>query len=293
MNRKEAPVHSPLDVDNDALCAATRPNAQVPPGARQIDLHLLELRYAATRIDDAAAVRRLAESIGERGQLVPCIAACAPDGGALVLIDGYRRVSALVRVGADTALVQCWLCPVGAALAQLLAQSRSRAFDPIEEALLLRELIDAHGLSQREAARQCARDVSWVQRRLVLLDALPDELVRAVPKCQAGWLRAFWHRWRAPTVCMHWACCAASMPTRSPRASCRAGSSTTRAPGNNNASVWWRTRACSSRAYVNAPVSMRPKVCATAPNAKRRSSCAGCTNCCCACCANWRHVKAH
>jgi ParB-like chromosome segregation protein Spo0J len=51
---------------------------------------------------------------------------------------------------------------------------------PIEEALLLRELIDAHGLTQREAARQCARDVSWVQRRLMLLGGLPEPLLKAV-----------------------------------------------------------------------------------------------------------------
>jgi hypothetical protein len=69
---------------------------------------------------------------------------------------------------------------VGQALAQVLARSRSRAFAAIDEAMLLRELIDAHGLSQRDAARQCARDVSWVQRRLVLLGALPEALLQAV-----------------------------------------------------------------------------------------------------------------
>ena len=46
--------------------------------------------------------------------------------------------------------------------------------------MLLRELIDAHGLTQRDAARQCARDVSWVQRRLMLLGALPEALLQAV-----------------------------------------------------------------------------------------------------------------
>jgi ParB-like chromosome segregation protein Spo0J len=149
-------------------------------GAKQVDLHRLELRFEATRIVDTAAVQRLANSIQESGQLVACIAALDQDSGALVLIDGYRRVNALRRCASDTALVQSWHCPVGAALAQMLAHSFSRAFDPMEEALMLRELIDSLGLSQREAARQCARDVSWVQRRLVLLGVLPQELVQAV-----------------------------------------------------------------------------------------------------------------
>ena len=154
--------------------------------AVQVDLHRLELRFAPMRIIDGAAVQRLANSIDECGQLVACIAAQEPDSGALVLIDGYRRVGALTRLGRDTALVQCWRSPVDQALAQLLARSMSRAFAPLEEAMLLRELIDTHGLSQREAAQQCARDVSWVSRRLVLLGQLPQDLVQAVRTAQVS-----------------------------------------------------------------------------------------------------------
>ena len=146
----------------------------------ELDLHRLELRFAATRISDALAVQRLANSIEANGQLVECVAAGEPADVGLVLIDGYRRVAALRRLRRDTALVQCWSCPVGEALGQVLARAGSRPFMPIEEALLLRELIDAHGLTQREAARQCARDVSWVQRRLMLLGGLPEALLQAV-----------------------------------------------------------------------------------------------------------------
>jgi ParB family transcriptional regulator, chromosome partitioning protein len=146
----------------------------------ELDLHRLELRFAVTRISDALAVQRLADSMEEHGQLVECIAAGEPADVGPVLIDGYRRVAALRRLGRDTAQVQCWGCPVAQALAQVLARAGSRAFMPLEEALLLRELIDAHGLTQRDAARQCARDVSWVQRRLMLLGALPEALLQAV-----------------------------------------------------------------------------------------------------------------
>ena len=146
----------------------------------ELDLHRLELRFAAMRIVDAPAVQRLANSIHECGQLVECVAAGDPQAASLVLIDGYRRVAALRRLGRDTAQVQCWSCPVGQALTQVLARSGSRQFSPIEEALLLRELIDAHGLKLRDAAQQCARDVSWVQRRLMLLGELPQALLEAV-----------------------------------------------------------------------------------------------------------------
>lgn len=152
----------------------------------ELDLHRLELRFAAMRIVDALAVQRLATSIQECGQLVECVAAGDPQAASLVLIDGYRRVAALRRLGRDTAQVQCWSCPVGQALTQVLARSGSRPFAPIEEAMLLRELIDAHGLTQRDAARNCARDVSWVQRRLVLLGELPEALLAAVRSAQVS-----------------------------------------------------------------------------------------------------------
>ena len=152
----------------------------------ELDLHRLELRFAAMRIVDAPAVQRLATSIQECGQLVECVAAGEPEAASLVLIDGYRRVAALRRLGRDTAQVQCWSCPVDQALTQVLARSGSRPFAPIEEAMLLRELIDAHGLTQREAARHCGRDVSWVQRRLVLLGELPETLLAAVRSAQVS-----------------------------------------------------------------------------------------------------------
>lgn len=154
----------------------------------EVELHRLQLRFAAARVIDERAVQRLVQSIDACGQRIACIAVGEPEHTAedagLVLIDGYRRVAALRRLGRDSALVECWSCTLPEALAQLLARSHSRAFAAIEEALLLRELIDAQRLSQREAARLCARDASWVQRRLQLLGALPEALLQAVQRAQ-------------------------------------------------------------------------------------------------------------
>jgi ParB family transcriptional regulator, chromosome partitioning protein len=151
----------------------------------EVELHRLELRFAAARVIDERAVQRLVQSIDACGQRIACIAVGTAEGvSSLVLIDGYRRVAALRRLGRDSARVECWSCTLPEALAQLLACSQSRTFAAIEEALLLRELIDAQRLSQREVARLCARDASWVQRRLQLLGALPDALLQAVQRAQ-------------------------------------------------------------------------------------------------------------
>ena len=155
---------------------------------REVELHRLDLRFAATRVADGRAVQRLMQSIDACGQRIACIAVdlqpvpAAGQAGApaLVLIDGYRRVAALRKLGRDTALVECWSCTVAEALLQVLARSRSRAFTAGEEALLLRDLVHGQGLSQRDAARQCGRDVSWVQRRLQLLGEVPEAVLQAV-----------------------------------------------------------------------------------------------------------------
>ena len=149
----------------------------------ELDLHRLDLRFAASRVVEPQAVARLAQSIERCGQIVPCIVVAAPGGGAaqaLVLVDGYRRVAALRRLGRDTAGVEQWSCDLTAALLGVLARTQDRRFASIEQALLLRQLMADQGLSQHELARRCGRDVSWVSRRLQLLSGLPDAALAAV-----------------------------------------------------------------------------------------------------------------
>jgi ParB/RepB/Spo0J family partition protein len=148
----------------------------------ELDLHRLELRFAASRLVEPRAVARIAHSIERCGQVVPCIVVAVPGtvGERLVLIDGYRRVAALRRLGRDTASVEQWTCDVTDALLSLLARTQNRPFASIEEALLIRELMQGLGLSQHDLARRCGRDVSWVSRRLQLLSGLPDAALIAV-----------------------------------------------------------------------------------------------------------------
>ena len=151
-----------------------------------VDLHLLELRFAGARLIEPQAVEKLARSIDRDGQIVPLIVvgagpdSAAKDGERLVLIDGYRRVAALHRLGRDRASVERWPCDLAEAVLGVLARTQSRSFAAIEEALLLRELTQGLGVSQREAGRRCGRDGSWVNRRLQLLASLPDVALAAV-----------------------------------------------------------------------------------------------------------------
>jgi ParB/RepB/Spo0J family partition protein len=144
-----------------------------------VDLHRLELRFADARLEERQAIERLARSIDRCGQRVPCTVVVEPDD-RLVLIDGYRRVAALRQLGRDTARVERWSCDLATAVIVALTRAQGRAFAAIEEAMLLRELVAVFGVSQHELARQCGRDVSWISRRLQLVDALPETALAAV-----------------------------------------------------------------------------------------------------------------
>jgi ParB-like chromosome segregation protein Spo0J len=149
-----------------------------------VELHRLQLRFAELRLHEPRAIEHLARSIEQCGQRVPCIAVCeavSPNDGAeqWVLIDGYRRVAALRRVGRDTAQVERWNCDVARALLRVLCGAQGRAHAPLEQALWLREL-QGQGLSQRELAQRSGRDVSWVSRRLALLSQLSEGVLQAL-----------------------------------------------------------------------------------------------------------------
>jgi ParB-like chromosome segregation protein Spo0J len=152
-----------------------------------VDLHLLELRFEGARLIEPQAVEKLARSIERDGQIVPLIvvggspnSSDATNSERLVLIDGYRRAAALRRLGRDRAFVERWPCDLANAVLGVLARTQSRSFAAIEEALLLRELTQGLGVSQREIGRRCGRDDSWVNRRLQLLSALPESGLAAV-----------------------------------------------------------------------------------------------------------------
>jgi ParB family chromosome partitioning protein len=104
------------------------------------------------------------------------------DGGVdrYVLIDGYARVAALGELKRDT--VEATVLDLSEAHALLLAfrLERNRARTVIEEAWLLRELVNTHAIAQRALGAMLGRSASWVSRRLALVDVLPAAAEQAV-----------------------------------------------------------------------------------------------------------------
>jgi ParB family chromosome partitioning protein len=90
-----------------------------------------------------------------------------------VLVDGYRRVRALAALGRDLVLALDLACSEDEALVRAWRLGVGRRPEAIEEAWLLRALLTEHGLDLRTLATRTGRTVSWVSRRLGLVEALP------------------------------------------------------------------------------------------------------------------------
>ena len=144
-----------------------------------LELHQLELRYAALRKRAPLAERALLGSLAEHGQQLPIVV--VREESRFIVIDGYKRVRALKRLARDTVRATDW--PMAELEALLLErQLRCASEDALDQAWLLAELQERFGLSLEELAQRFDRSKSWVSRRLGLIQTLPasiQEQVRA------------------------------------------------------------------------------------------------------------------
>lgn len=149
----------------------------------ELDLHQLIRRYRTLRIAAPTAEAKLLASLAAQGQTTPVLVVRGEEAGAVaqyVLIDGYRRVAALERLGQDTVLAVEASMSEYEALLWHHQQTRERSRTALEEAWLLRALCEQHGQSQAELSRRLGRPESWVSRRLALLTVLPEEVQQMV-----------------------------------------------------------------------------------------------------------------
>lgn len=144
----------------------------------EIELRALDPRYAHTRVHNPKALERLMRSMDRFGQLRPV--AVVQENEHYILIDGYLRFDALERLHKEMVKIQLHESGESAALLSVLSPGQERPWDAIEHGFIIQELVNRFSLSLHEIARQSGRDVSFVQRRLSLVESLPAEILGAV-----------------------------------------------------------------------------------------------------------------
>jgi ParB/RepB/Spo0J family partition protein len=152
-----------------------------------LEFHQLDLRYEGLRVRRPERERRLLASLAERGQQVPIVViALAEEPNRYLVIDGYKRIRALQRLGHDTVRATVWDMDETEALVLDRSLRTAEGETALEQGWLLAELHRSFGLSLDDLARRFDRSVSWVSRRLALVQELPESVQREVRSGKIG-----------------------------------------------------------------------------------------------------------
>jgi ParB-like chromosome segregation protein Spo0J len=143
---------------------------------RSVTPDALDLSLGRFRLLPEGAVKEKIESMQSKGQMSPLVA--ASQEGRLVLVDGFLRQMAAVKLGLDKVLVEVVQLSAVQMKAQVYLRNRERGLALLEECRLVQELVDLDGLSQVEVGDLLERHKSWVCRRLGLFRELSPHLVQ-------------------------------------------------------------------------------------------------------------------
>lgn len=138
----------------------------------ELAIETLDRRYERLRRREPRREKRLLASLAESGQQFPILVV---EGavGAWIVVDGYKRVRSLQKLGRELVQAARWeLSEADAVMLEGLMRAGG-GDDPLAQAWRLTELRDRFGLTAVELARRFDKSVSWVSRRLALVQALP------------------------------------------------------------------------------------------------------------------------
>jgi len=152
----------------------------------ELEFHQLELRYERLKVARPEPERRLLASLAEVGQQVPIVVAQEAAEGSFVVIDGYKRVRALRRLGRDTVGASCWPGEEAEALIVTRLMQTAEPETVLEQSWLLAELRERFAFSLEELGRRFGHSVSWVSRRLALVRELPEKIQERVRHGEIG-----------------------------------------------------------------------------------------------------------
>jgi ParB family chromosome partitioning protein len=167
----------------------------------ELEIRQLDQRYRALRTTSPSRERRLLASLAEQGQQLPIIV--VRDAERWVVVDGYKRLRALQRLGHDIVLACEWTLSEADALLLERTLRMGETDSPIEQGWFLSELVERFGLSLEELARRLDRTKSWVSRRIGLVKDLPRSVQQHVHKGTIGAIQAPRELFEAQSKALH------------------------------------------------------------------------------------------
>jgi len=144
-------------------------------GIHEVGLDKFDLDLQRLRRPRENCVKKMRDSMKKQGQLTPVIV--TPSHDEFLLIDGFKRYQAAQTMAWSTLDAVCIEVDACRAKAMVYLLNRSGGFSMIQEAVLIKELIELDGLTQSEAAVVLDRHKSWISRRLDMIRRLLPEIV--------------------------------------------------------------------------------------------------------------------
>ena len=152
-----------------------------------LEFHQLDLRYEHLRVRHPERERKLLASLAESGQQVPIVVVAIPgEPDRYQVIDGFKRVVALRRLNHDTVRATVWALSEAEALVLDRSLRLSEQETALEQGWLLAELESRFGYDLEDLARRFDRSVSWVSRRLALVELLTDSVQERIRRGEIG-----------------------------------------------------------------------------------------------------------
>jgi ParB family chromosome partitioning protein len=147
----------------------------------QLEFHQLDRRWEHLRVRRPDRQRRLLASLAASGQQTPIVVvAGGKEPERYLVIDGYKRIAALEQLGRDTVEAVVWPMTEAEALVLERSMRLSEHETALEEGWLLAELEQRFGYGLEDLARRFDRSVSWVSRRLALVELIPESIQEQV-----------------------------------------------------------------------------------------------------------------
>jgi ParB/RepB/Spo0J family partition protein len=142
----------------------------------ELEFHQLDRRYEQLRTSCAKRDSRVLASLDRHGQQLPVVVVAGGDPGRYVLVDGYKRVRALLKLRRDTVRATCWDLREEEALLLGQLMRTGEGDSALEQGWLLCELRERFELTVDDLARRFDRSPSWVSGRLGLVGGLPEAI---------------------------------------------------------------------------------------------------------------------
>ena len=134
-------------------------------------LDLLDLNLWDLCRPNAASVEKMASALAKQGQISPIVISDQ------ILVDGFKRYEAAKKLEMQELTAREMQMDPAQAKAMTMLLNQDKKIDLIQEAVLVRDLIDVEGLNQVEVASLLERHKSWVNRRVTLINSLAPEII--------------------------------------------------------------------------------------------------------------------